>query len=160
MQEIACTEKKPEKIIKKTQKQICIENIDEIIKLISENKSYKEIAEKFSVDQSDLCEVVNNEQYRARKDIALEIASDIQVEKARDHLESIEANDTNASVRKKSELSQFELYLAKVKNRKKYDLNYREEKQETNNNIITPQLTLKVVNNSENQLKITNDENN
>ena len=158
MQEIACTDKKPEKIIKKTQKQICIENIDEIIKLISENKSYKEIAEKFSVDQSDLCEVVNNEQYRARKDIALEIASDIQVEKARDHLESIEANDTNASVRKKSELSQFELYLAKVKNRKKYDLNYREEKQETNNNIITPQLTLKVVNNSENQIKLESDQ--
>lgn len=136
MQEIACTEKKSEKIIKKTQKQICIENIDEIIKLISKNKSYKEIAEKFGVDQSDLCEVVNNEQYRARKDIALEIASDIQVDKARDHLESIEADDTNASVRKKSELSQFELYLAKVKCRKKYDLNYREEKQETNNNIV------------------------
>jgi len=136
MQEIACTDKKHEKFIKKTQKQICIENIDEIIKLISENKSYKEIAEKFGVDQSDLCEVVNNEQYRARKDIALEIASDIQVDKARDHLESIEADDTNASVRKKSELSQFELYLAKVKCRKKYDLNYREEKQETNNNIV------------------------
>ena len=158
MQEIACTDKKHEKFIKKTQKQICIENIDEIIKLISENKSYKEIAEKFSVDQSDLCEVVNNEQYRARKDIALEIASDIQVEKARDHLESIEADDTNASVRKKSELSQFELYLAKVKNRKKYDLNYREDKQETNNNIITPQLTLKVVNNSENQIKLESDQ--
>jgi hypothetical protein len=158
MQEIACTYKKPEKIIKKTQKQICIENIDEIIKLISENKSYKEIAEKFSVDQSDLCEVVNNEQYRARKDIALEIASDIQVEKAREHLESINSHDTNASVRKKSELSQFELYLAKVKNRKKYDLNYREEKQETNNNIITPQLTLKVVNNSENQIKLVSDQ--
>ena len=158
MQEIACTDKKLEKIIKKTQKQICIENIDEIIKLISENKSYKEIAEKFSVDQSDLCEVVNNEQYRARKDIALEIASDIQVDKARDHLESINADDTNASVRKKSELSQFELYLAKVKNRKKYDLNYREDKQETNNNIITPQLTLKVVNNSENQIKLESDQ--
>ena len=157
MQEIACTDKKPEKIIKKTQKQICIENIDEIIKLISENKSYKEIAEKFGVDQSDLCEVVNNEQYRARKDIALEIASDIQVEKARFHLESIEADDTNASVRKKSELSQFELYLAKVKNRKKYDLNYKSQESLTNNNnIITPQLTLKVVNNSD-KLTITNE---
>ena len=146
MQEIACRNQKQEKFIKKTQKQICIDNIDEILKLISENNSYKIIAKKFGVDQSDLCEVVNNEQYRARKEIALEIASDTQVEIARNHLESIEADDTNASVRKKSELSQFELYLAKVKNRKKYDLNYREEKQETNNNIITPQLTLKVVN--------------
>ena len=45
-------------------------------------------------------------------------------------------DDTNASVRKKSELSQFELYLAKVKCRKKYDLNYREEKQESNQQIL------------------------
>ena len=136
MQEIACRNQTQEKFIKKTQKQICIENIDEILKLISENNSYKEIAKKFGVDQSDLCDVVNLEQYRARKEIALEIASDTQVENARTHLESIKADDTNASVRKKSELSQFELYLAKVKCRKKYDLNYREEKQETNNNIV------------------------
>lgn len=147
MQEIACSDISQNNFrIKKTQKEICIENIDEILKLISENFSYKEIARKFGVDQSDLCVVVNSEQYRARKDIALEIASDKQVDIARNHLESIEAGDTNATVRKKSELSQFELYLAKVKCRKKYDLNYREEKQELNNNIITPQLTLKVVN--------------
>ena len=161
MQEIACSDISQSNFqIKKTQKQICIENIEEILKLISENYSYKEIAKKFKVDQSDLCVVVNSEQYRARKEIALEIASDKQVDIARNHLESIKSFDTNATVRKKSELSQFELYLAKVKCRKKYDLNYREDKAETNNNIITPQLTLKVVNNSENQLKITNEENN
>lgn len=151
MQEIACSDNLQNNFqIKKTQKEICIENIDEIIKLISENVSYKEIAKKFKVDQSDLCVVVNSEQYRARKDIALEIASDKQVEIARNHLESIESDDTNASVRKKSELSQFELYLAKVKCRKKYDLNYREEKQETNNNIVVIPATqaLELLNNS------------
>jgi len=161
MQEIACSDKNQNQVVtKKTQKQICIENIDDILKLIAENNSYKEIAKRFCVDQSDLSEVVNSEQYRARKELALEIASDKQIEIARNHLESINEDDTNASVRKKTELSQFELYLAKVKCRKKYDLNYREDKQETNNNIITPQLTLKVVNNTENQLKITNNEDN
>jgi predicted XRE-type DNA-binding protein len=124
------------KVVRKTQKQVCIENIEEILKLIAENNSYKEIAKKFGVDQSDLSEVVNSEQYRAQKDLALEIASDKQIEIARSHLESIKEDDTNASVRKKSELSQFELYLAKVKCRKKYDLNYREEKQESNQQIL------------------------
>ena len=134
------------------------QNKDKLFKDISNNVSYREIAQKNNIHLTYLYAYLNLEENKQAKDIALEIASDIQVEKARDHLESIEANDTNASVRKKSELSQFELYLAKVKNRKKYDLNYREEKAETNNNIITPQLTLKVVNNSENQLKLESDQ--
>lgn len=134
------------------------QNKDKIFKDISQNVSYREIAQKNNIHLTYLYAYLNLEENKQAKDIALEIASDIQVEKARDHLESIKAEDTNASVRKKSELSQFELYLAKVKNRKKYDLNYREEKQETNNNIITPQLTLKVVNNSENQIKLESDQ--
>ena len=134
------------------------QNKDKIFKDISQNVSYREIAQKNNIHLTYLYAYLNLEENKQAKDIALEIASDIQVDKARDHLESINAHDTNASVRKKSELSQFELYLAKVKNRKKYDLNYREEKQETNNNIITPQLTLKVVNNSENQIKLESDQ--
>lgn len=133
-------------------------NKDKIFKDISQNVSYREIAQKNNIHLTYLYAYLNLEENKQAKDIALEIASDIQVDKARDHLESIEADDTNASVRKKSELSQFELYLAKVKFRKKYDLNYREEKQETNNNIITPQLTLKVVNNSESQIKLESDQ--
>ena len=112
------------------------QNKDKIFKDISQNVSYREIAQKNNIHLTYLYAYLNLEENKQAKDIALEIASDIQVDKARDHLESIEADDTNASVRKKSELSQFELYLAKVKCRKKYDLNYREEKQETNNNIV------------------------
>ena len=134
------------------------QNKDKLFRDISQNVSYREIAQKNNIHLTYLYAYLNLEENKQAKDIALEIASDIQVEKAREHLESINSHDTNASVRKKSELSQFELYLAKVKNRKKYDLNYREEKQETNNNIITPQLTLKVVNNSENQIKLESDQ--
>jgi len=147
-----------EKLSKDETFKILDQNKDKLFKDISQNVSYREIAQKNNIHLTYLYAYLNLEENKQAKDIALEIASDIQVEKARDHLESIEANDTNASVRKKSELSQFELYLAKVKNRKKYDLNYREEKQETNNNIITPQLTLKVVNNSENQIKLESDQ--
>ena len=125
-----------EKLSKDETFKILDQNKDKLFKDISQNVSYREIAQKNNIHLTYLYAYLNLEENKQAKDIALEIASDIQVEKARDHLESIEANDTNASVRKKSELSQFELYLAKVKNRKKYDLNYREEKQETNNNIV------------------------
>ena len=136
------------------------QNKDKIFKDIANNVSYREIANKYNIHLTNLYYYLNLEENKQAKEIALEIASDEQVDKARNQLESIKADDTNASVRKKSELSQFELYLAKVKCRKKYDLNYREEKTETNNNIITPQLTLKVVNNSENQIKLESDQDN
>ena len=42
------------------------------------------------------------------------------------------------------------MYIAKIKNKKELDLNYKsQETQTNNNNIITPQLTLKVINNSD-----------
>lgn len=112
------------------------QNKDKIFKDIANNISYREIANKYNIHLTNLYYYLNLEENKQAKDIALEIASDTQVDIARNHLESIKDDDTNASVRKKSELSQFELYLAKVKCRKKYDLNYREEKQETNNNIV------------------------
>ena len=89
------------------------------------------------------------------------ISSYEYLEQAEQAIEAIQADDTPATVRKQVEKMNIALFKAKCKNRKELDLNYREDKQETNNNIITPQLTLKVVNNSDNQLKITNnDENN
>ena len=79
-----------------------------------------------------MCFFLNQESIREKKEVALQLASYIQIEEARSHLESIDADDTNASVRKKCELSQFATYLAKVKNPKEFNLNYKS--QETNNN--------------------------
>ena len=76
------------------------------------------------------------DEYRARKDEALRIASYHQIDEAKQYLESIQADDTNASVRKKCELSQFSTYLAKVKNRKEFDLNYKDDAKDTNQQII------------------------
>lgn len=136
-------------------------NIDYVLNKISSNISYASIAKEFNINVANLCFFLNQDQIKEKKELALQIASYIQIEEAKQHLESIDADDTNASVRKKCELSQFATYLAKVKNRKEFDLNYKSQESLTNNNnIITPQLTLKVVNNSENQLKITNEESN
>ena len=125
-------------------------NLDYVLNKLSNNISYASIAKEFNINVANLCFFLNQESIREKKEVALQLASYIQIDEARNHLESIDADDTNASVRKKCELSQFATYLAKVKNRKEFDLNYKSQESLTNNNnIITPQLTLKVVNNSD-----------
>ena len=107
-------------------------NLDYVLNKISNNISYASIAKEFNVNVANLCFFLNQESIREKKEVALQLASYIQIEEARSHLESIDADDTNASVRKKCELSQFATYLAKVKNPKEFNLNYKS--QETNNN--------------------------
>ena len=125
-------------------------NLDYVLNRISNNTSYATIAKEFNVNIANLCFFLNQESIREKKEVALQLASYIQIDEAKQYLESIDADDTNASLRKKCELSQFATYLAKVKNRKEFDLNYKSQETLTNNNnIITPQLTLKVINNSD-----------
>ena len=125
-------------------------NLDYVLNRISNNISYAIIAKEFNINVANLCFFLNQESIREKKEVALQLASYLQIDEAKQYLESIDADDTNASLRKKCELSQFATYLAKVKNRKEFDLNYKSQETLTNNNnIITPQLTLKVINNSD-----------
>lgn len=133
-------------------------NLDYILNKISKNTSYATIAKEFNVNIANLCFFLNQESVKEKKEVALQLASYIQIDEAKQYLESIEADDTNASLRKKCELSQFATYLAKVKNRKEFDLNYKSQDTLTNNNnIITPQLILKVINNSD-KITLENDD--
>lgn len=100
--------------------EILEQNIESIFNDIANNVSFKKISEKYKVNVRYFHEFIHQDKYEQTTRACLRVASHEQVDKARDHLESIEANDTNASVRKKSELSQFELYLAKVKNREDF----------------------------------------
>lgn len=158
MQEIACNNEKP--TIRSPQKLKMLANADEIIRDIENGKSYKSLSEKWGVCQESIYWFINGSEYCTRAKQAQLISSYEYLEQAEQAIEAIQPDDTPATVRKQVEKMNIALFKAKCKNRKELDLNYREEKTETNNNIITPQLTLKVVNNSENQLKITNEENN
>jgi len=100
-------------------------NKDSLFRDIANNKSYRQLAEYYNIHLPYLHYYLNLEENKQAKEIALQIASYNYIEQAQKYLESIEADDTNASVRKKSELSQFSTYLAKVKNRKEFDLNYK-----------------------------------
>lgn len=114
-------------------------NLDYVLNQISKNVSYASLAKEFNVNVANLCFFLNQDEIREKKEVALQIASYKIIDEAKQYLESIDADDTNASVRKKCELSQFATYIAKVKNRKEFDLNYKAN--ETNNNqqiIVIP----------------------
>ena len=134
------------------------DNLEYVLKKISNNISYASIAKEFNINVANLCFFLNQDEIREKKEIALKIASYVLLEDAVNELHKIKDEAHNATVRRQCELYNHKIYIAKIKNRKELDLNYREEKQETNNNIITPQLTLKVVNNSENQIKLESDQ--
>lgn len=142
MQNIACIDKTK----KITKKQNLLNNADDVISMIENNSSYREIAKKYNIDVSEICWFVNDSQHSTRARQALKIASYDLLDKAQEAIESIQDESTNARVARQRELKNIYLYRAQIKNRKELDLHFREQDTATNNNIITPQLTLKVVN--------------
>lgn len=111
-------------------------NLDYVLNRISNNTSYATIAKEFNINVANLCFFLNQESIKEKKEVALQLASYKQIDEAKQYLESIDADDTNASLRKKCELSQFATYLAKVKNRKEFDLNYKQSEVNNNQQII------------------------
>lgn len=105
-------------------------NLDYVLNQISKNVSYATLAKEFNINVANLCFFLNQDEIREKKEVALQIASYKIIDEAKQYLESIEADDTNASVRKKCELSQFATYIAKVKNPKEFNLNYKEQQNE------------------------------
>ena len=114
----------------------------EILEMIQNNISYKKIAEKFNLHQTNLFYVLNLPENQADKETALNIASHLEIENARNQLEDIEADDTNALVRKKTELSKFHIYMAQAKNPKQFNLNYKEQENSSNREIPEFKITL------------------
>lgn len=136
-----------------------INNIDSIIKDLEANKSYKEISLRLGVSMGWLCEVLNSSEYCARKTQALQIASYGLVEEAEKCLDEIDDGATNAKVRKQVEKYQHKIYLAKTKNRKELDLNYKEPvSEQVAINVITPDWLncLKNNNTSQNEILANN----
>jgi hypothetical protein len=104
---------------------LLFDNLNYVLNQISKNVSYATLAKEFNINVANLCFFLNQDEIREKKEVALQIASYKIIDEAKEYLESIEADDTNASVRKKCELSQFATYIAKVKNPKEFNLNYK-----------------------------------
>ena len=106
---------------------LLFDNLEYVLNQISKNVSYATLAKEFNINVANLCFFLNQDEIREKKEVALQIASYKIIDEAKQYLESIDADDTNASVRKKCELSQFATYIAKVKNPKEFNLNYKEQ---------------------------------
>ena len=114
-------------------------NKESLFKDISNNLSYRLIANKYNIHLTNLHYYLNLEENREQKEIALKIASYDLLESAESELYKIQDEAHNATVRRQCELYQHKIYIAKCKNRKELDLNYKS--QETNNNqqiIVIP----------------------
>jgi hypothetical protein len=123
------------------------QNFEQVQDLIANNVSYRKICEILKIKHLRyLYEFLNTDEKRSQTQACLAIASETCIDQALDQLESIEADDTNASVAKKRELSNHYKYLAQVKNQRVYNLNFKENQVDAINNNITPQLVLKIVN--------------
>lgn len=120
----------------KTKRQNLLDNADNIIEMISNNNSYRVIANKYDVEVAEIFWFVNHSEHSARAKQALQVASYDLLDKAQQAIESIEDESTNARVARQRELKNIYLYRAQIKNRKELDLHYREEKQDTNQQII------------------------
>ena len=131
MQEIACSEVKPI-----SKRQNLLNNCDDILEMIANCESYRQIANKYNVNVSEIFWFVNHSQHSARAKTSLQVASYDLLDKAQQAIEDIEDESTNARVARQRELKNIYLYRAQIKNRKELDLNYREEKQETNQQIL------------------------
>jgi hypothetical protein len=115
------------------------EHKEALFKDIANNVSYRKIAENFNVHLTNLHHYLNLEENQQAKDLALEIASYDMLDNAESELHKIQDDSHNATVRRQCELYQHKMYIAKVKNRKEFDLNYKAN--ETNNNqqiIVIP----------------------
>lgn len=114
-------------IKKLTAADIIEQNIEKIFNLISNNISYSAIAKQLGISKPSLVAVLNSDDLRARKAIALECAADIRIKKAEKYLLDIKADDTHATVKKLTHLYAHEVYIAKIKCPQKYDLNYHKK---------------------------------
>ena len=88
---------------------------------------------------------LNLDENKQAKEQAQQLASYEVLEQAEQELYKIKDDSTNATVRRQSELYQHRLYLAKIKNRKELDLNYKD--QANDQQAVVPKLEIILNNN-------------
>jgi hypothetical protein len=110
---------------KKTQKEILLENAEEVIEMIEDDFSYRAIAKKFAVDLSVVNDFVNNSQHSARAREALLNSADRAFDKAEEAILDIDDSATQAAVARQRELAHHYRRKAAVKNKNKFSESHR-----------------------------------
>lgn len=105
---------------KKTQREILLENAEDVIEMIRQAKSYEEIQEKFCVHAKYVVDFITNSEYSARAREAQRESAETISRKAELSLLQIQADDTQASVTRQRELAHHYRWLAAKKNPHKF----------------------------------------
>jgi hypothetical protein len=105
---------------KKTQREILLENAEDVIEMIRQAKSYEEIQEKFCVHAKYVVDFITNSEYSARAREAQRESAETISRKAELSLLQIQADDTQASVTRQRELAHHYRWLAAKKNPNKF----------------------------------------
>jgi DNA invertase Pin-like site-specific DNA recombinase len=131
-------------------KELINNNLDEILDRIASGESYSSICKKYNINVANFCLYLNQDEIKEKKDLALQIASYKLVEKAEQELLAIDNEASKATIARQTHLYQHRIYLAKVKNRKELDLNYKEQLDINNNQqiIVIPANFSKEINNT------------
>ena len=105
---------------KKTQKEILLENAEEVIEMIADAESYDDICKTFCVRRENLAWFISESDYSARAREAQKESAETISRKAELSLLQIQADDTQASVTRQRELAHHYRWLAAKKNPHKF----------------------------------------
>lgn len=105
---------------KKTQKEILAENADDVIEMIRDAKTHKEICQKFCVNAKYLYEFLTDSSYSARVREAQKESAETIASKAEEVLMQLEKGCDAAEIARARELAHHYRWLAAKKNPHKF----------------------------------------
>ena len=107
-------------IKKPTQKDKMLANAEDIIDMIYNDHSYRQIAKKYEVDVKLILWFVSESPYSSRAKAALEASAEIAFDKAEEVLTEIKKGDDQAMITRQRELAHHYRKKAGVKNRYRF----------------------------------------
>lgn len=110
---------------KKTQKEILLENAEEVIEMLANDFNFREIARKFCVDLSVVNYFANHSQHSARAREAIQNSAETAFDKAEDAILAISDDATQAAVARQRELAHHYRKKAAVKNKNKFSESHK-----------------------------------
>jgi hypothetical protein len=100
----------------KTQKEILIENAEDVLEMLRQAKSYEDIQQKFCVHAKYVSDFIANSEYSPRAREAQKESAETYFVKAEKAILEIDSADTNAKVTRQRELASHYRWAARVKN--------------------------------------------
>jgi len=130
------------KKIKRTEKQVLLENAENVLDMIEDGKSYDDICERFDVHHKYVSLFVAESDYSARARQSQKNSAQRYAKLALDSLKAIKTGDDKADITRQRELAHHYRWLAKVKAPREFNEN-RVDADDLVAKLLAPQIILK-----------------